>query len=121
MNLMELVKSRRSVRTFDGKAPAREEVRDLLKYADEAGNPSSGERERHRVEREPGIRLGQVVDGNDFHVLSSEEFDLYEYRTVWLHLHPPTELGRFEQFRLASVAFGGCTACGRACDARQPL
>ena len=50
-----------------------------------------------------------------------EEFDLYEYRTVWLHLHPPTELGRFEQFRLASVAFGGCTACGRACDARQPL
>ena len=39
MSLMELVKSRRSVRTFDGKAPDREEVRDLLKYADEAGNP----------------------------------------------------------------------------------
>ena len=39
MNLMELVKSRRSVRTFDGKAPDREEVRNLLKYADEAGNP----------------------------------------------------------------------------------
>ena len=33
---MELVKSRRSVRTFDGKAPDKEEVRDLLKYADEA-------------------------------------------------------------------------------------
>lgn len=39
MSLMELVKSRRSVRTFDGKAPDKEEVRDLLKYADEAGNP----------------------------------------------------------------------------------
>ena len=39
MSLMELVKSRRSVRTFDGKAPDKEEVRDLLRYAGEAGNP----------------------------------------------------------------------------------
>ena len=41
MNTLELVKSRRSVRSFDGKAPDKETVMDILQYAYTASNPYS--------------------------------------------------------------------------------
>ena len=41
MNTLELVKSRRSVRTFDGKAPDKETVMDIMQYAHNAANPYS--------------------------------------------------------------------------------
>ena len=41
MNTLELVKSRRSVRSFDGKAPDKETVMDILQYAYTAANPYS--------------------------------------------------------------------------------
>ena len=41
MNTLELVKSRRSVRTFDGKAPDKETVMDIMQYAHNVANPYS--------------------------------------------------------------------------------
>lgn len=39
MNTLELVKSRRSVRTFDGKVPDKETVMDIMQHAYTTTNP----------------------------------------------------------------------------------
>lgn len=41
MTTLELVKSRRSVRTFDGKAPDRETIRDIMHFANATATPYS--------------------------------------------------------------------------------
>ena len=43
MNAMELIRQRRSVRTFDGKALKAEDREKLLSFAAQIGNPSSRE------------------------------------------------------------------------------